>query len=362
MSAQTAVPEEQSADVPLPVQAPAAPSSTPATRPSARARTARAIRRHNRALTNAMGTLAVLICLAIPIALGAITWQIDTRNTAAYLRNAEATVTAVAAGSPALGAPQPVGGMLVNHYYFINGCVSNPGDCGKAHGGSWGEYYITLRAIYDEAASAARKAGSVRWPAFDTWAAEHTHFISSQTTTDGTLALQNSLAQTSGSGKVHLLGTSVGGSAALAYVSRAMRGQIELDPRLASIAIVDSPLGFQFPMQAEDLGPGLQAGFLKTDIQSRLGEWLRIRGIPVLTVDTQYDIIGHDPVPGLQYDPNPVYGSDQPPKPVVDPDCQLPLCQTANFFESVTIRNAWHNYTGGHVPGSVAEFMREHWR
>ena len=309
-----------------------------------------------------MGTLAVLICLAIPVALGTITWQIDTRDVAGYLRDAEATVTATAEGAPALESPQPNTGMLANHYYFLSGCVSNPGDCGKAHGGSWGEYYVTLHAIYDEAAIEARDAGGAVWPAFETWARDHTHFINSRTTTEGTPALVESLAEILSGGKIHLLGTSVGGSVALAYLSRAMRGQIDFDPRMASAAIVDAPLGFQFPMQASDIGPGLQAGYLKSDVQSRIGEWLRIRGIPVLTVDTQYDVIAHDAVPDVPYDQNPRYGDDQPPKPVFDPDCQLPMCQTANFFESVTIRNAWHDYTGSHIPGSVAAFMREHWR
>jgi pimeloyl-ACP methyl ester carboxylesterase len=309
-----------------------------------------------------MGTLAVIICLAIPVALGTITWQIDTRNAAEYLQSAEATVTAVASDGPALNAPRSGTGMLANHYYFLSGCVSNPGDCGKAHGGSWGEYYLTLRAIYDEVATEARDAGGAAWPAFETWATDHTHFINTRTTTEGSPALDESLAEILTGGKIHLLGTSVGGSVALAYLSRAMRGQTKLDPKLASAAIVDAPLGFQFPMQAIDIGPGIQAGFLKSDVQSRIGEWLRIRGIPVLTVDTQYDIIGHDPVPGVSYDPNPRYGDDQPARPVLDPDCQVPMCQTANFFESVTIRNAWHEYTGSHIPGSVAEFMREHWR
>jgi hypothetical protein len=309
-----------------------------------------------------MGTLAVLICLGIPIALGTITWEIDARSAAVHLRAAQATATAVAGRAPALGAPASGSGMLTNHYYFISGCVSNPGDCGKAHGGSWGEYYLALRAIYDEAAAEVARAGGAAWPPFDTWAREHTHFINTRTTPEGTLALEKSLGEILSGGEVHLLGTSVGGSVALAYLSRAMRGQVRFDPRVSSAAIVDAPLGFQFPMQAEDFGPGIQAGFLKSEVHSRIGPWLRIWGIPVLTVDTQYDIIAHDPVPGVQYDPNPEYGADQPPRPLIDPDCQLPMCQTANFFESVTIRNAWHNYTGNHIPGSVADFMREQWR
>jgi hypothetical protein len=306
-----------------------------------------------------MGTLAVLICLAIPIALGTITWQIDARNTSIYLRSAAATVTAAAAGAPAVSAPRPATDMRANHYYFISGCVSNPGDCGKAHGGSWGEYYLTLHSIYDEAAT---EAGGAAWPAFDTWAGEHTHFINTQTTTEGALVLEKGLSEVITDGKVHLAGTSVGGSVALAYFSRAMRGQAQFDPRVISAAIVDAPLGFQFPMQASDIGPGLQAGLLKTNVHSGIGEWLRLKGIALLTVDTQYDIIAHDPVPGVPYDPNPVYGDDMPPRPVLDPDCQIPMCQLVNFFESVTARNAWHNYTGSHIPGSVDEFMREHWR
>lgn len=319
----------------------------------------RAIRRHNRALTNAMGTLAVLICLAIPVGLGTMTWQIDARNAATHLRNAEATVTAVAAGAPALRSPAPAPDMRANHYYFISGCVSNPGDCGKAHGGSWGEYYLTLHALYDESAT---EAGGSMWPAFDTWASEHTHFLSTQTATDGMLALDESLREIETDGAVHVIGTSAGGSVILAYFSRAMRGSVQLDPRLASAVTVDAPLGFQFPMQTGDLGPGLEAGLIKSDVYARIGEWLAIWSIPVLTVDTPYDVVGHDPVPGVPYDPSPVYGGDPPPLPVGDPDCQLPLCQTTNFFETLTVRNAWHNYTGGHIPGSVAEFMREHWR
>jgi hypothetical protein len=148
----------------------------------------------------------------------------------------------------------------------------------------------------------------------------------------------------------------------VAYFSRAVRGSIEVDPRLASAVTVDAPLGFQFPIQTRDVGPGIEAGLIKSDVFSRIGEWLRIRGIQVLTVDTPYDVVGHDPIPGVPYDGNPVYAGEQPPLPLGDPECQLPLCQTANFFETLTVRNAWHNFTGGHIPRSVAEFMREHWR
>lgn len=309
-----------------------------------------------------MGSLAVLICLAIPVGLGIVTWRIDSRNAELYVQNAEATVTAVAAGGSVLSSPRSAPGMRANHYYFISGCVSNPGDCGKAHGGSWGEYYLTLQSIYEDAATRARSAGSTAWPAFDAWASEHTHFLSTQTATDGTMALDQSLSQITTDGKVHLIGTSAGGSVILAYFSRAMQGRLQLDPRVASGVTVDAPLGFQFPMQSIDVGPGLEAGLIKSDIQARIGEWLRIKGIPLLTVDTPYDIIGHDPVPGVPYDPTPVYGGDTPPRPFGDPNCQSPLCQTANFLETITVRNAWHNYTGGHIPGSVAEFMREHWR
>jgi pimeloyl-ACP methyl ester carboxylesterase len=366
MSAQTVEKVEHTADAPLPASAPATPPLAPASQPTpragVRARSIRAIRRHNRALTNAMGTLAVLICLAIPIALGIMTWQIDNRNTDTYLRNARATATQVTAGAPAVSAPLQPNDMRANHYYFISGCVSNPGDCGKAHGGSWGEYYLTLHAIYDQVATEARTPGGLSWPAFDTWASEHSHFLSTQTATDGTLALDKSLREIETNGEVHLIGTSAGGSVILAYFSRAMAARLQLDPRIASAVMVDAPLGFQFPMQSGDVGPGLEAGLIKSEVHARIGEWLNIWGIPLLTVDTPYDIIGHDPVPGVPYDAAPVYGGDTPPRPVADADCQSPLCQTANFFETITVRNTWHNYTGGHIPGSVAEFMREHWR
>src|SRR4051794_40315195 len=105
-----------------------------------------------RSLPRAAGVVAVLACLILPLILLGI--SITGEQTAGENAAQEmlATATAGLSQTPAPNA-QARPHLLDQHYYFVNGCVSAPVDCGKANGGTWGEYYTELGRLYNEAAA-----------------------------------------------------------------------------------------------------------------------------------------------------------------------------------------------------------------
>jgi hypothetical protein len=289
--------------------------------------------------------------------LATLTYTTENAAKERYLQalNASGSPTALPQATPQAGTA----GILDQHYYFVNGCVSAPVDCGNATPTTWGEYYEELRRLYDEA---AQSAGGTA-PPFDEWATEHIHFISANTANVGAGNIAEALPSNSANADIHMIGTSAGGASIVTYLSRAMRGEVPLDRRIRSAIIVDSPLGFQPTFTADDVGTAIQQGAMKADVAMGVGEWAKAAGITLLTVDTDNDIVGHDPVPETLDDPLPVYPeqSDTPPLPVYLTCTALP-CQAINLVELFILGSTWHVYTGSHMAEGAKDFIGEHWR
>jgi len=302
-----------------------------------------------------VGVAIVLGCLIVPfILLGlSITTEQAAGEDAAQKLSATATAGAASGGAtqtPSTGA-QARPRLLDQHYYFVNGCVSAPVDCGKADGGTWGEYYTELGKLYDEAAASV--AGQEQLPTFDEWAKTHVHFLSGQTGAAGDYEIEQSLPQNTDPGDIHMIGTSAGGAALFFYLSRAIRGDVQLDKRIRSAIAVDSPLGFQFPFRASDLFLGIQAGAMKSDVELSIGDWARAANISLFTVNTPNDVVNHETVPDVPDDNAPVYPTESNTPPTPNP---------ANPLEQLTVGSTWHVYTGSHMAESTRQFMEEHWR
>ncbi len=294
--------------------------------------------------TNALGTAIVAVCLMVPSILGSITDQVEATATRAYLQ------------APPAREPAPVP-LAARDYYLVCGCVSNPIDCGKSNRTAWGEYYEELSRLY-----AGETATAYEAPGFPQWAADHIHYVSVQTAADGPDAIAAALSANTTARSIQVIGTSAGGAALVSYLSRAMRGAFALDARLRAALIVDAPLGFAFPLRWSNLLAGVEAGGMKTEVARGLGAWLRQRHIAIFAVDTPYDLIEHDPIPGVPYDPTPLYpDSDAPPRSVTGDGCRGALCPLLQARDTLMARIAWHNYTGNHMPQSAQDFMAAQW-
>jgi hypothetical protein len=294
--------------------------------------------------TNALGTAIVAVCLLVPSILGSITDQIEATATSAYLQALPST------------DPAPVP-LAARDYYLVCGCVSNPIDCGKSNRNSWGEYYTELSRLYAGETAAVYEA-----PGFPQWAADHVHYVSVQTAADGPDTIADALAANTTARSIHLIGTSAGGAALVSYLSRAMRGAVAPDPRVRAALIVDAPLGFAFPLRWSNLLAGVEAGAMKTDVAPGLGTWLQQWHIAIFAVDTPYDLIEHDPIPGVPADPAPLYpDSDAPPRSVTGDGCRGVLCPIVQARDTLMARIAWHNYTGNHMPQSAQDFIGGQW-
>jgi hypothetical protein len=309
-------------------------------------------------MPGAAGPTIVLLCLIVPIILGILA-------TAGEETTAERAIETQQASSTAVPQPQSTTSsrprLLDQQYYFVNGCVSAPVDCGKANAGTWGEYYQQLGRMYEEAAAAV--AGEEQVSSFDDWATTHVHFISAQTAAEGAHELEQILPQNTAQADIHMIGTSAGGASIFAYLGRALRGDVPLDKRVRSGIAVDSPLGFQFPFRSGDVFLGVQAGAMKSDVAAGVGEWAKAANILLFTVNTPNDIVNHETVPDVRNDPAPVYAEeeDTPPKPVYV-NCESVFCSAFNIAERLTLGSTWHIYTGSHMADSTQQFMEEHWR
>src|SRR4051812_966597 len=306
-----------------------------------------------RSLSGAAGVLIILGCFALPIVLGVLSVNNEEAagEQAARDLSAAATATAAVASTGTVetstqGRPR----LLDQHYYFVNGCVSAPVDCGKADGDTWGEYYTELSRLYSEAANSAADKEQVQ--PFDQWAKSHVHFLSGQTAAAGAYEIEKALPRNRDPADIHMIGTSAGGASIFFYLAQVMRGEVELDRRIRSGVAVDSPLGFQFPFRSSDLFLGIQAGAMKSAVELNIGEWAKAANISLFTVNTPNDVVNHETIPSVPDDNAPVYPPDSTP-PTPNPD---------SFVDKLTKGTTWHIYTGSHIAESTRQFMQEHWR
>jgi len=253
--------------------------------------------------------------------------------------------------------------MLDQHYYFVNGRVAAPSDYSAPDAGDWGEYYAELGRLYKEE---AQDVGYQTAQSFEEWAKEHVHFVASENGPAGAHNIAQALQTNSTGGDIHIVGTSVGGTAIMSYLSEAMRGEVPFDRRIRSILTVDSPLGTRPPFAPADLVDGLmnglQASSMRSDLAVGLGEWAQASNIVMLTVDTRQDIVGYDPLPDVANDPNPTYLQSDTPPVSAYLDCGSLLCQLGHLADYLDLGSTWHIYTGSHMANSAKQFIDQHWR
>jgi len=253
--------------------------------------------------------------------------------------------------------------LLDQHYYFVNGRVAAPSDYSKPDQDDWGEYYGELGRMYEEATQAVSNRTA---QSFDEWVVEHVHFVVSENGPAGAHNIEQALQMNGDSVDIHMVGTSVGGTAIISYLSEAMRGEIPLDRRIRSVMIVDSPLGTRPPFApanvVDGLMNGLQASSMRSDVAFGLGVWAEASHVVIFTVDSRQDIVGFDPLPGVANDANPVYLQDDAPPVSAYLKCNSVLCQLGNLADFLDLGSTWHIYTGSHMAISAREFIDEHWR
>ena len=114
-----------------------------------------------RLLSGPVGVAIVLACLIVPLILGVLSVTTEQAAADKAVQELQAASTPPAATATTSDRPR----LLDEQYYFVNGCVSAPVDCGKANGGTWGEYYTELGRLYSEAA--AEVAGEEQVQTFD---------------------------------------------------------------------------------------------------------------------------------------------------------------------------------------------------
>lgn len=325
-------------------------------------------------LPRVAGVAIILGCIALPIILGVLATA--TEEAAAHLAIQQVVGASDAFDSARSSttnmpiqarqvASQERPRLFDQHYYMVNGCVSTPLGCDDTTPGNWGEYYLYLGRLYDEAvASVTGVSRAEPPPSFDAWAADHVHLITVQTAADGAYQIERALPQNTSGSDIHMIGTSAGGAAIVSYLGRAMRAEVALDRRVRTAIAVDSPLGFQFPFRSSDVVLGIEAGVMKSDVELGIGAWARAINVTLFTVDTPRDIVGHEPISYVMDDSDPIYpGESLPPAPnILDCDGLSLPCVPFNVAQWLVLGSNWHAYTGGHMSESVEQFMDEHWR
>lgn len=311
---------------------------------------------------NLAGTAIVLACIALPFILAQLTTWTEEADRDRHLQALRTTITA----SPhallvVQGRVRPQ--LLDQHYYFVNGRVASPSDYCEPDEKDWGEYYAELGRLYEQA---SRAVNSQPAQSFEEWAGEHVRFVAAVNGPAGAHNIAQALQMNSDRGDIHMVGTSVGGTAIISYLSEAMRDETPLDRRIRSVMTIDSPLGTRPPFAPADLVDGLmnglQATSMRSDVAFGLGEWAETSNIAMFTVDTRQDIVGYDPLPGVANDANPLYPQSDTPPVSAYLKCDSVLCQLGNLGDFLDLGSTWHIYTGSHMATSAREFIDRHWR
>lgn len=331
-----------------------------------RERSGRALPLQSKLIGYLVGVAIVLASIALPLVLGqlSVSLEEDAGKVRIQAQYASSDVSQLGT-SRAMDAGQAGGGarLLEQHYYFVNGCIASPGSCIGSDAGDWGEYYDELQRLYNEA---VQSAGCTRCDTVEKWLAAHAHFIMSRLAPTGAADLARALAENKESGDVHIVGTSAGGSAVVSYLSQAMRGEVPRDNRIRSVLIIDAPLGYRIRLKAGDIVTGLLSGFqasaMKTDVQSGLGQWVKLADIAILTVDTEQDTVSSDPIPDVTNDSSPKYSQNDAPLMPSFQNCASVPCEFERLGEFLDVGSAWHMYTGSHMSDSAQRFIDEHWR
>ena len=191
-----------------------------------------------------------------------------------------------------------------DYYVFVEGCVFNP--CKEdVPITDFGEYMEILRELYIK--EGWGYAAGDKYVAFADWAKTHVYTANASSLDDAAARindiLTNKIPKDSNS-NIHLLGTSQGGAAIMQYLADTYgsNAKYKLDPRIASVTTIDSPLN-----DVKRMPPNMGA-YLAANTRVKTG----VTNYTALTVDAPSSLVEADPVAGIPNNDSPNYTYPQP--------------------------------------------------
>ncbi len=128
-----------------------------------------------------------------------------------------------------------------DYYVFVYGCVSGP--CEDPTTKEFGEFEALLREEYNAWAAEAeylnKRYGEDLLPSWDVWRKQHVIGVPAPSIEQGRKNLEAAIAGIPGNANINLWGHSAGGGAILSYLTAGMQGFSTVDPRIASVALID---------------------------------------------------------------------------------------------------------------------------
>ncbi len=226
-----------------------------------------------------------------------------------------------------------------DYYLFVFGCVtdktSHSGGCGPRT--QIGEFTDILHAQYEEW-RLAREREITRTgedleelPSWEVWSKEHIRTVSAEGGFQDVGKIYNALAAIPGKGNIHIWGHSQGGLAVLQYLVAAKAGG-DIDPRIASIALVD------FAVPFDGIGDIYNPDTIAwVSTHTRIGQRAAQGQKALLQVSADNSIFGHVPcIPGFEcYQQEAYYSRGDVP---VGSPSNMP-----NLLDPV--RLSWHDWT-----------------
>jgi hypothetical protein len=182
------------------------------------------------------------------------------------------------------------------HVFFVRGVPVAPWIPLRAAELVWSAWLERLYALW-EGWSRTTGAVVVDW---EVWRQEHVHLLHAQHTRVGVESLARLLSETQLAGAgVHVVGHSVGGATALAYLADLRADLIEQPlSRLRSVVTLDaavSGIASVWTGTRQTLGAGAAQAF------RGLGAWATDRGIGLLTACNERDLWSHRAIADLPY-------------------------------------------------------------
>lgn len=183
-----------------------------------------------------------------------------------------------------------------DHIFFVRGMPVAPWIPLRAADVVWRAWLDRLHALWDDWARHG-DAGRADW---NSWRQEHVQLLHAHHTRVGLDALAVLLSEKQVAGEdVHVVGHSVGGAAALAYLAELRAGVVNPPlARLRSVITLDAAV---FGIAGVWTGTRQTLGARATHAFQGLGAWAAQRGIGVLTACNERDVWSHRAIADLPY-------------------------------------------------------------
>lgn len=251
-----------------------------------------------------------------------------------------------------------------DHYVFIDGCVVKGCRSVIDFTTTFGQYAALLQTLFTQGGwgrGGRRMLGLPLGIPFRTWVQTHVHITqSTQNLRTGASRVAAILEEIQGDVRVHLFGTSAGGSAILEYFlltdpqrlyyyardprrTRVPARRYQVDSRVASICMIDAPTGW-VPLRPDRI-PILDAQSAES-----LGRYLaattRVQAGPGVPDDQQ--TVRNEDVPGTWIAAEPIAGTAYD--------------NTPHFAYLPGVGIERHIYTGSHMSEETRDFLSQAWR